>query len=430
MAERDQTGLPSGASTPNVNAADPLLEIASPAMRQGGLEAILHAPEPLSVPGVPAYSDEVILSLFELLDAVICRDSRLKGNFSDELDAESPKWRQAYCKLMAYIICALGNEEVADKFAGINADSSLSEECAKRLRKSGPQVARETGSIIPEAERYEVAILLVGMQLSRGMVARAGKDGMPGPVPELLFVLIRALAERPRYSDNVAVSIANCISTTAMRCSGFAQEREVEHWRDTATSVLRVREFTLLAGRDAVVAKKYGDENIAERFEQQLNLALQHLGFRTMPTVRGSRRGDIVCLTDQSPIEAILVEAKTSARPYRLPVADERALVEYANQDLPYPLRLIVLVGPKPSDSLSVRLRRLERSAGRPVRYFDSSLLASLLNGPPIVSAKDLIRCLLESDLIVSASNLESMIERSKGKTAAWNKLVTAYLDT
>ena len=78
------------------------------------------------------------------------------------------------------------------------------------------------------------------------------------------------------------------------------------------------------------LVKKYGPKVVEERFEQQLNLALQSLGFITVPTRRGARRGDLLCVTSGDTAAAILVEAKTSTNPYKLPVADERALAEYA----------------------------------------------------------------------------------------------------
>src|ERR1700730_12091004 len=131
-------------------------------------------------------------------------------------------------------------------------------------------------------------------------------------------------------------------------------------------------EFPLLADRTPHLLKKYGLKIVEERFEQQLSLAFQSFGFRTVPTTRGGRRGDNICITGGDSPVAILVEAKTSKHPYNLPVKDERALLDYAQKlkipsPIIFPLRLIRIIGPNPDAKLAKRLKRLQAAARVPV---------------------------------------------------------------
>jgi len=165
-----------------------------------------------------------------------------------------------------------------------------------------------------------------------------------------------------------------------------------------------------------------------------VSLALQTLGFHTIPTTKGARRGDIICITGKASPVAVLVEAKTSAHPYRLPVKDERALQEYAQQlraapRFNFPLRLIIIIGPQPHERLSEHLHRLEIAAKVPVRYCSASTLATVIRKPPTgVTVEELVDALLSGDPIVPVDHLISISSKAEEELAALRNLINLTL--
>ena len=273
------------------------------------------------------------------------------------------------------------------------------------------------------------------MGFTRGRLSSA----LPVHPDLIVFDLISALTSRASGDQrdayfSAAAAMANCLSSTARHYGQVGEERERKHLQATAGSVLQVQEFAFLASRAPHLLEKYGLKTVEERFEQQLSLALQSFGFRTIPTTRGARRGDIICITDKVPPAAILVEAKTSVRPYKLPVADERALSEYAQRLkssswFPFPLRLICIVGQNPDGKLAERLRHLETETGVPVRYCSAMAMAALLVRPTTgVTTEDFVKSLLDADRIISKEHLISMSAESEEKLAALRDWINTTL--
>jgi hypothetical protein len=154
-------------------------------------------------------------------------------------------------------------------------------------------------------------------------------------------------------------------------------------------SLLRINELSALARRGPAVLRTYGAGNVASRFEQQLSLLVQSFGLFVIPSRRGERTVDLICLSnDPTTPLSFLLEAKSTARPYALPSSDSRALAEYienvSNSIAPFPqLAFVLLVGPVPSRTLAEKLLALQARAGLPLRYCEVATLARLRQALP-----------------------------------------------
>jgi hypothetical protein len=149
-------------------------------------------------------------------------------------------------------------------------------------------------------------------------------------------------------------------------------------------SSIRLSELQAIACRDEAVLKRYGERNVAQVFEHQLALIAQSFGFLVVQTRTGTRRVDLVCISpDPTDPYTVLIEAKSTRKPYALPTDDQRALKEYVEEvrrtlvTLPS-LRLVLLVGPSAASTLDRKLTDLERKVGTPVRFIGAKDLAEL----------------------------------------------------
>lgn len=171
-------------------------------------------------------------------------------------------------------------------------------------------------------------------------------------------------------------------------------------------------ELHLLSKRSPVLTEKYGAKQVEKRFERHLALLLQTFGFVTVPALSGEPAADLLCIGgDGEERFTILVDAKSSKRPYVLPKDDQRALLDYIREtlrtlsDLP-PLKLALIVGHGPAGTVGDKLAKLEADANLPLRFvaakdlaafrrrFDGSLrldllLDVLLNGNSVLSTED-----------------------------------------
>jgi hypothetical protein len=155
-------------------------------------------------------------------------------------------------------------------------------------------------------------------------------------------------------------------------------------WKPGVFSALRLPELTRLAIRDPVLVRRYGDKQVEKRFEHQLALLFQSLGFVVIQTRTGTRTVDLVCIsTDPTERITFLVEAKTTKAPYALPAKDERALRDYVADinatltSLP-PLKFVLLVSHAGTATLDGKLRDFEIKAGTPIRFLKASALSAL----------------------------------------------------
>jgi hypothetical protein len=182
---------------------------------------------------------------------------------------------------------------------------------------------------------------------------------------------------------------------------------------------LRTHEFLALASRTEAIQRRYGARMISRLFERQLALVLESLGFLVAPAAAGTRGSDILCISrDDAHSYSMLVEAKTSHRPYALPARDGRALTEYVGQfqrymgDLPR-LAGVLLVGHGPMDTAAPKMRILQDHLGVPFRFVDAGDLVWLRNqflGP--VNRRLWHDALVTSDVIVTRMSLEVLVAR------------------
>jgi hypothetical protein len=172
-------------------------------------------------------------------------------------------------------------------------------------------------------------------------------------------------------------------------------------------SSLRLSEVGLLSRREPRLLKKYGENRVEKLFERQLALILQSFGFFVVETRIGARTVDLICISSSATTRGtFLVEAKTTAEPYNLPVKDERALLEYAAEvrknlaSLPE-LEFVLIVGHGGAKTLGARLRTLEGKLRLPVRF---------LSADQLVALRERLPCPLEfstlKDAVVSSSHV------------------------
>jgi hypothetical protein len=409
---------------------DPLADLLDSKVINGGLASILEVPDPAQGAIEIEYSDDTIMRVFALLGAVVHRDPRLRGSANDDtVPVGAPEWAKTYCKIVTFVVWLLNDDRIRDRLLGSSEGISLGVQYMSFI--GSPEEPGLTD--ILRLERSLVFAFMIGLGTTGLMkVSREPLDSVLSFHPDIMiFDMLALLTSTVSLSDaycKAAGLMANCLSSIAAKYARIGHERERERWQTTADSVLRPQEFTSLARQMPPQVEKYGVGKVAERFEQQLNLALQLLGFFTRPAGRGERYGDIVCLTDQAPPEAVLVEAKTSAQPYKLPVSDQRALLEYAQRDIPFQVKLICIVGPKPAENLAGRLRQLEKKVGIPIRYCEATLVVFLLHARTRVPLKDLVGSLINADRVISQGDLESMLSRFGEKSAAWTDVLNAYL--
>jgi hypothetical protein len=130
----------------------------------------------------------------------------------------------------------------------------------------------------------------------------------------------------------------------------------------------------------------------------------------------------------------MLIEAKSTSRPYSLPTKDERALREYINEvkenlTTSPPLDMVLLVGPSASKTLDQKLRKLEADVGISMRFCAAQTLASLRErvlGPLPLGL--LRKYLKNASHCVDYSVVESLIATLSQREAAQRELVRTFL--
>ena len=224
----------------------------------------------------------------------------------------------------------------------------------------------------------------------------------------------------------------------AKRCEQATHERDETDikTRNSLGLFAVLEELPLLARRDGVVAKRYGESAIETYFEAQLAILMQSLGFLVIRTERAQRRIDLVCIAPGAAGESytILLEAKTTAANYSLPTKDSRAITEYVSsvrsalKSLP-PLRVVIIVGNTPAKTVAGKLAALEATCGLPVRYCEASLLRRLrrqLPGP--VDYARFLKVCIEASRILGEQEVYQVIESDKAIRDAHNNFVQTLL--
>jgi hypothetical protein len=418
---------------------DPLSELLDAKVVSEGLPGLLRVPDPdpnLKVVRV-ADVEKRTAQLLGLLGAVVNRAPQLTRTAdAPGTDADNPEWAEAFRKVVAFVTWYLKDERVRSEFLSAPVDKPGLLSFASYIRSPEEVGLAETVKL----ERMLLWTFLLGLMMSQlsALTGRRFNSLSPVRPDETVLEMISSLASLAVLLDDpyssAAAAMTACLSFAARHDARLGAKREIERQRTTAHTVLEVHELPLLASRAPHTLERYGEKEVETRFEQQLALALQTCGFRTIPAARGQRRGDLICLTDKVPPVAILVDAKTSARPYNLPAKDERALIEYAQwiddaSFFQYPLRLICIVGQQPGRNIADRLRRIESATQVPTHYCNVVALVRLLTHPPVgVTSGDIVEAIVGADAVVPVDGLASLSSAAAEKLAALRQSVEKFL--
>lgn len=235
----------------------------------------------------------------------------------------------------------------------------------------------------------------------------------------------RALAHR--FTTTLAEGLSNLYEAEAARTNP-------EHAAGPF-SMLQPAELGLLARRDAGAIGRYGPKGVEAAFETQLALVMASLGFFVVRTDRGTRTVDLVCMSaDPQAHFSVLLEAKSTARPYAFPPRDQRALEEYARsvqqslRTMP-PLRFILLTSHSAARTLPEKVRAFEASVGVPTRFIPAQELANLREfviGP--LWHSDLARTLARSEHVIESGFARTLAHRAREIEAVHQDAVRTML--
>lgn len=200
-------------------------------------------------------------------------------------------------------------------------------------------------------------------------------------------------------------------------------------------AMIKLTELPELASRDPKLLQRYGERRAEMMFEQQLSLFLQSLGFYVVPARTGESVVDMICISrDQLYPCTVLVEAKSSARPYALPTRDARALRDYVDNTrrslatLP-PIRLLLIVSGTPAKTLARKLQSLESEVSLPVRFCPAHAILRLRLGMPGSAPMDsLIRTVLEGHHVLDTETLSRVANTYSRQQEAHSMLVKTMM--
>lgn len=257
---------------------------------------------------------------------------------------------------------------------------------------------------------------------------------------EFIYASIYSISEVGLASGKREHLLLGAVLTKALseRCEQAVHERDAADFK--TQSVLgpfaAFNELPQLASRSEFIIRRYGESSIETRFEAQLAILMQSLGFTVVRTERAQRRVDLVCIAPAPVGEAytILLEAKTTIANYALPTKDSRAISEYissvrsALKSLP-PLRLVVIVGNRPAKTVTGKLADLEADTGVPIRYCDAWSLWNLrhqLPGP--VDCARFLKVCIAGDRILGPDDMNKVVESDKAIRDAHNDFVQTLL--
>ncbi len=200
-------------------------------------------------------------------------------------------------------------------------------------------------------------------------------------------------------------------------------------------SMIRLDELVPLAKRDASVQRRYGAKNVERVFENQLALVMQSFGLYVVSTRIGRSTVDLVCISSNADERVtFLIEAKTTKKPYTLPLKDSRALKDYVSDvrrsltSLPA-LSYVLIVASDPSKTIRPKLAKLEANAAVPVRFVRARQIAELrerIVGPlplKVFSANVLMR-----DAILDDTFVDAVVQSYEAEQQAHKTFVDAML--
>lgn len=269
------------------------------------------------------------------------------------------------------------------------------------LQLSGLYLAHEYGVYLLAAELLSMP---ANWLLSPGFVSFFDHQLLHG---------LAALSKRngPERTD-VNELVRRLLRSALSQATRIAADREAavnaKH-KPGSFSLVRPQELGPIAARESAMIRRYGEKALESILEQQIALVFQSFGFLVIPTQRGKRSVDLLCLSNDHRVNRLfMIEAKTTKGFYSLPAKDDRALREYVEsvrtslRTLPDP-SLLLVVAPKAASTLEKKLDALSDAIRLPVRFIPAEILGEVREGVPGAIPSDLLL-----DSIIDESTLVS----------------------
>ena len=200
-------------------------------------------------------------------------------------------------------------------------------------------------------------------------------------------------------------------------------------------SQLRLGEVGALAAREPSVVRRYGARRLELVYQHRLALIMGTLGFHVVEANVGERAIDLVCVSALPGCPGtIIVDAKSSRKPYSLSVSDAGALAEYAHEirrrvgGIP-PVVCLVIVGHSASRQLQRRLETLQNEVRVPVRFMEARALAQLReHAPGTIHSGDFMDFLKTGSVLLGSPDVLSLVKRAADARDAMTKLVRTQM--
>jgi hypothetical protein len=269
-----------------------------------------------------------------------------------------------------------------------------------------------------------------------------GIHAFSGPLAHLEAIMHNSLAEihmAEELPDKYLRMLFRRLLHSALEHVSMLYQRQSSYWnkehRPGVFSSIRLEELSLLAKRHKPILQLYGEKHVEKVFEHQLALIAQSFGFYVVSTRTGERTVDLVCIgTNPTPLTA-LVEGKTTSQPYSLPTKDQRALLEYVGevkrtlQTLP-PLRFVLIIGSEVTKTVPAKLRRLETTAGVPMRFCSAQSIADLREAVPgPVDLDILTESLLAGPHVLGPEFVREVADKQRAGQEAYSQFVRALFN-
>jgi hypothetical protein len=309
------------------------------------------------------------------------------------------------------------------------------------LKPDDPATA-ESDAVEREIERQQAATLLSACNnCASNLFLAASIDEMgfqPGELVESYDADLTAVDAVERLHllwgvlDGEPLALANSFVASSLAYRKAIIRKRFERRQKALhapTAFVSFREFVLLSSRHEYMAKKYGEKKIERTFEQQVNAIFQTFGFVVISARPGEPVADLLCISREHHF-CFLVDAKTSAKPYSFPKGDQRAIADYVRdltKELPElpPLAFVLLVGPKPANTVPEKMGGLERQLGVPVRFAEAAVIAMLQQSMAgRISAQHFRDAVIASAPILSDSIADRLKETLDVVVAAYTSFV------
>jgi hypothetical protein len=407
-------------------------------LQASSLDEVLRLPAPLEV-GYERLDELQVASGLETLMATWTHVLERDTSFTQEASAgsEATRWRQASLLLAQHFAQALPTAEAVFTRGGKRSWSPFLFDFQHKLLTAeyGFDAAVERRLLSEFCSGYWSAFFteVVG-SVAVGLTPVGYDQFIYWPIEHISHVALHSPHEEHLKIGHVLVeALAQRARDTVDRRDKNDLERRDKLWGP----LIGARELGALASRSEGVINRYGEKLVEEQFEQNLSILFQSFGFIVVPTTRGERRVDLVCIAAQAAggsSYAFMVEAKSTSKPYSLPTKDSRAILEYVDNvkhklsTLP-PLKFVLIVGPEPANTLLKKLNTLEREVSTPVRYCMADTLASLRSSfPGAMPQAIFLDTILSAPGIVNRDHLGRIVRHIRDQDDAHSDFVRRML--